>query len=86
MHVEGTRSPVHVIPIEAAISRIDGTFKGWSGDTIVKLVNGQIWQQAEYSYKYAYAYRPSVVIYKLNSGYAMQVEGTEGSVRVNRLK
>ena len=69
-----------------AYSRIDGIFEGWRGDTIVKLINGQIWQQAEYSYNYTYAYRPSVVIYKLESGYAMQVEGKEGSVRVKRLK
>lgn len=24
-------------------SRIDGTFEGWDGDTVFKLINGQIW-------------------------------------------
>ena len=30
-------------------SRIDGEFTGWSGDTIFKLRNGQIWQQSSYA-------------------------------------
>ena len=29
-------------------SKIDGTFEGWSGETIVILTNGQVWQQNEY--------------------------------------
>ena len=37
-----------------AYSRIDGIFEGWRGDTIVKLKNGQFWQQAIYSYNYDY--------------------------------
>ncbi len=28
--------------------KIDGAFEGWEGETIVKLTNGQIWQQSEY--------------------------------------
>jgi hypothetical protein len=27
-------------------SQIDGTFQGWSGETVFKLTNGQIWQQS----------------------------------------
>jgi len=29
---------------------IDGAFDGWNGETIFKMMNGTIWQQAEYSY------------------------------------
>lgn len=25
-------------------TQIDGSFEGWTGDTIVKLINGQAWQ------------------------------------------
>ena len=32
-------------------SQIDGEFHGWDGETIFKLTNGQIWQQAEYGYE-----------------------------------
>jgi hypothetical protein len=45
--------------------------------TIFKLTNGQIWQQAEYSYEYEYDYRPSVLIYKTGNGYKMKVADME---------
>jgi len=67
-------------------SRIDGTFEGWDGDTIFKLINGQIWQQAEYAYTYHYAYRPEVLIYRSGSGYKMKVEGVSREIRVKRLR
>jgi hypothetical protein len=33
-------------------STISGEIEGWDGETIFKLDNGQIWQQAEYDYTY----------------------------------
>jgi len=39
-------------------SQIDGDFEGWEGDTIIKLMNGQIWQQTEYYYYYTYSFMP----------------------------
>ena len=44
-------------------TRIDGEFKGWEGETVYKMQNGQIWQQASYHYHYHYAYSPEVIIY-----------------------
>lgn len=39
--------------VQGAIeSEIEGEFNGWDGETIFKLTNGQIWQQAEYDYEY----------------------------------
>lgn len=67
-------------------SRIDGTFEGWSGDTIFKLANGQIWQQTSYAYTYHYAYRPEVVIYRSGLVYKMSVEGVGTQITVKRLK
>ena len=67
-------------------SKIDGDFEGWEGETIVKLENGQIWQQSEYHYHYHYAFMPEVLIFKSGSGYKMWVEGIEKAVRVKRLK
>jgi hypothetical protein len=67
-------------------SKIDGEFSGWDGDTMFKLTNGQIWQQSSYAYKYSYKFMPSVIIFRTNSGYEMQVDGVEGRVRVTRLK
>lgn len=67
-------------------SRIDGEFEGWEGETIVKLSNGQIWQQAEYYYYYHYAYSPAVLLFKANGMYKMAVEGVDRPVGVVQLK
>jgi uncharacterized protein YbjQ (UPF0145 family) len=67
-------------------SRIDGDFEGWDGDTIFKLMNGQIWQQVSYDYTYHYAFMPNVLIYRANGGYKMKVDGVQKSISVKRLK
>ncbi len=82
-----TPSSLPVAPIcsPAIESQIDGTFEGWTGDTVFKLTNGQVWQQAEYAYTYHYAYRPRVTIFSASGGCKMQVEGVSTSIRVRRL-
>jgi hypothetical protein len=67
-------------------SQIDGEFNGWEGETIFKLTNGQIWQQASYDYTYEYAYMPEVVIYKAKGVYKMKVEDVEDTIEVVRIK
>ena len=71
---------------EVIESQIDGEFSGWDEETIFKLTNGQIWQQAAYAYTYSYKYRPRVLIFRANRGYKMQVEGIDKRIRVVRLK
>lgn len=65
---------------------IDGDFEGWEGETIVKLYNGQIWQQTEYYYHYHYAFMPKALVFKSGSGYKMWVEGIKKAIGVERLK
>ena len=79
----GERVPAVPTLIE---SQIDGEFEGWQGETVVKLMNGQIWQQVEYWYHYHYAYMPRVLIVRNGAGYRMKVEGIEKAVGVERLK
>src|SRR5688572_24536844 len=67
-------------------SRIDGEFTGWDGETIFKLQNGQIWQQASYAYRYNYAYSPRVLIYRSGAVYKMKVDGVDSEISVRRLK
>jgi len=67
-------------------STISGEIEGWEGDTIFKLDNGQIWQQAEYDYTYFYAYRPDVTIYQTSAGCRMKVEDETETVLVKRIK
>lgn len=84
VNISTSRMP---IPTSTVIeSRISGTFEGWDGDTVFELMNGQIWQQAEYSYYYRYAYMPEVLIFKKGSGYVMRIEGTDREIRVKRIK
>ena len=65
-------------------SQIAGEFTGWDGETIFKLLNGQIWQQSSYAYTYHYAYMPDVTIFKIGSQYKMKVEGVSGTIFVKR--
>lgn len=67
-------------------TQIDGEFEGWEGETIVKLLNGQIWQQIEYHYHYHYAFMPKVLIYRSGGGYKMKVDGVEKAVSVERMR
>ncbi|MCF8131349.1 MAG: hypothetical protein K9N10_22800 [Deltaproteobacteria bacterium] len=67
-------------------SNIDGTFNGWSGETIFKLTNGQIWQQTAYAYMYHYAYRPEVMIINVDGIWKMKVKGVDEMIAVKRLR
>jgi hypothetical protein len=80
------KPPSELPPQTVVESQIDGDFNGWEGETIVKLMNGQIWQQTEYHYEYHYAYMPNVLVYPSGGGYKMKVDGTEDAVGVQRLK
>lgn len=67
-------------------TQIDGEFEGWDGDTIFRMMNGTIWQQASYDYTYHYAYMPAVLIYQKNGSYYMKVEDVDEEIMVTRIK
>jgi hypothetical protein len=68
-------------------TRIDGEFNGWDGETVYKLRNGQIWQQASYHYHYHYAYAPEVTIYPTAGGCALRVsDDDDEAISVPRLR
>jgi hypothetical protein len=60
---------------------VDGSWEGWSGDTIVHLTDGSVWRQDEYHYEYHYAYRPAVTV---SNGKTL-VKGMRRAIRVRRL-
>ena len=85
IQVDGQSEIVPVREISGVIeSKINGEFKGWEGETIYELTNGQVWQQSHYKYEYKYAHMPDVLIYNPGSGHIMQVAGT--SAKVHRIK
>jgi len=74
-------------PNQVIESRVDGDFSGWEGETIVKLTNGQIWQQTEFHYVYRFASMPHARVYPSDEGYKMLIEGIDDvAVGVKRLK
>ena len=73
--------------IEQVVSRIDGEFRGWSGGTIFKLENGQVWKQIQSGRQGYRAHRPVVTIKRGYLGsFLLQVEGLNQRVRVKRIK
>lgn len=86
MEVEGSDIAVDVVRLVDVIeSKIDGEFNGWDGETVVELMNGQKWKQSSYEYNHSYKYRPDVIIYKLNGGYKMKVDGSSETVEVEKV-
>lgn len=78
----------YVAPAPAPLafeSQINGAFNGWTGNTVVTLINGQVWQQSSYYYYYYYHFMPRVSVYQTNGQYYMSVEGTQ-PVPVMRLR
>ena len=72
----------------SVISRIAGTFAGWSGSTRFTLENGQVWQQAESgALSGVGADSPAVTIEPAFMGtWRMRVDGYNQRVRVKRIK
>jgi len=66
-------------------SHIAGEFHGWTGDTVFRLTNGQVWKQAGPGYFQTDLKRPRVVIKKLLIGYVLKVDGYGKEVFVRRI-
>lgn len=68
-------------------SRIMGDFYGWTGNTVFKLKNGQVWKQAGPGYFRIHLENPEVVIKKLLIGYVLVIKGYESKeVFVRRVR
>ena len=71
---------------EAEWQTRNGEFEGWDGDTVWKMMNGQVWKQAAYAYHYSYSYNPKVLIYRSGGSYKMKVNGVSSEITVERIK
>lgn len=74
-------------PVPSEIrSRIKGSFEGWSGNTIFRLENGQVWQQRRPSRFFFRADSPEVIIRRGRASfYTMEVPAAGRSVLVQRI-
>lgn len=72
---------------ESVSSRYDGTFSGWTGDTVFQLENGQVWKQSESDRLSVKMERPMITIRRGWFGaYYLKVEGANKQIRVKRIK
>lgn len=72
---------------EGVRTRIVGDFRGWSGDTLFTLENGQIWKQRLDGRWYYRAESPEVELRRNAMGYwILRVIAADRSVGVTRLK
>ena len=67
-------------------SRIIGEFKGWSGETVFELENGQVWQQSSNGLLIVRLTNPKVTIKKARFAYKLSVEGYNSSVSVRKIR
>jgi hypothetical protein len=65
--------------LDLLVSRVDGTFNGLTGRTIIRLEDGTVWKQAnaEDHYRPRVTDHPAAVVIHGIFGYKMQVEGTQ---------
>ncbi len=82
----GVTFPPTVYAQKAIEAQIDGEFEGWEGETVVKLMNGQIWIQAGCHYEYHYSYNADVVLYQSDGVWRMKVDGMREAVTVEHLR
>ena len=72
---------------EVIESVIVGKFKGWTGNTKVKLENGQVWQQAESGKSGFPMESPRVKVKPMSLGsWLMYVDGCGCDIRVKRVE
>lgn len=71
---------------EVSSSQIVGAFTGWTGSSIYKLHNGEMWQQARYYYYYYYSYQPRATVYDEGGSYVMRVDGCSVDMEVKRVR
>ena len=65
--------------MDMLVSRVDGTFTGLTGRTIIHLEDGTVWKQANADDRYRpkVTDHPAAVVVHGIFGYKMQVEGTQ---------
>ena len=82
-HLSGGTGGDNGLAIE---SNISGSWRGWKGDTIVRLVNGQIWEQTGLGLSLSLGLGNDVLIYEKGGIYFMYVQDESEPVAVERLK
>lgn len=80
------KAPEPDIP-EQITARLKGQFRGWTGDTVFRLDNGQVWQQrVGGKYRSKKLTDPEVIVQRGRWGYYLKVVGVKRTIGVRRLQ
>jgi len=83
---EVVREAIKQVDTETMKSRVVGEFRGWYGDTLFRLENGQTWRQRLPGKWYYKADSPAVELKKNSMGYwVLRVVDADRSVGVTRV-
>lgn len=84
----GLGKPPSAVPeIDAIETTIPGHFEGWGPGSTFQLANGQVWQVNDNSSGVHYIDNPKVrVRHGVFTAYYLEIEGTNRSPRVSRLR
>jgi hypothetical protein len=65
--------------MDVLVSRVDGTFNGLTGRTVIRLEDGTVWKQANADDRFRpkNSDHPAAVVIHGIFGYKMQIEGTQ---------
>lgn len=73
--------------MQSMTARVVGGFRGWSGDTVFELDNGQVWQQTGSGrYEYSGEDRAVVISRGFLGSFSLRPEGLNRTVHVKRTK
>lgn len=66
-------------------SYISGDFEGWDGDAVYALDDGSRWELVNYSYLYAYQFRPRTIVWRDGDRFFMEVQGMQDRQEVQEV-
>lgn len=79
---------IEEMPREPIVTRINGSFSGWDGQTVFRLENGMIWSQADKDKFYTREISNPIVTIEpaLFGAWKLSVEGHDEECRVERIQ
>lgn len=85
---EYSRPEIEEMPREPILTRINGSFSGWDGQTVFRLENGMIWEQVGKDKFYTQEIQnpPVVIEPTLFGGWKLTVEGYDKDCKVERIQ
>ena len=85
---DGSGESIEDMERETIVSRLNGTFSGWDGQTVFRLENGQLWAQASRKKFYTQEIQNPLVTIEpsMFGGWRLSVQGLDQDVRVRRIQ